>query len=294
MPNHALNDTHIASQAIFIDSNDATLSISDAEKIFYLNSPIIAPAGVRILIGLTNLTIPNSIYNFNSSNNQITFTQGTTQVVTIPAGNYSASSLVDALNTAITLSITVSFDEDQADFSFTGGSAFTIDSATMSRQLGLKDQLPTASGTTYTATQVCDFAGATNLYVRIRNVSLNNLDSRGKTSNIIASIVNNVNYGDYIFYTPPEVLYFMINEQQLSHIDLELTDQEGNVVDLNGSSFNMTLSVHFVRQREMSVSSNRILAEIQNREIEEEAKATTEAKGTAEAQGEANPKQETK
>jgi hypothetical protein len=60
------------------------------------------------------------------------------------------------------LDITVSFDEDQADFSFTGGSAFTIDSATMSRQLGLKDQLPTASGTTYTAlTQVCDFAGAT-------------------------------------------------------------------------------------------------------------------------------------
>jgi len=289
MPNHALNDTHIASQAIFIDSNDATLSISDAEKIFYLNSPIIAPAGVRILIGLTNLTIPNTIYNFNSSNNQISFTQSaTTQVVTIPAGNYSASTLVDALNTAITLSITVSFDEDQADFSFTGGSAFTIDSATMSRQLGLKDQLPTSSGTSYTALTVCDFAGATQLYVRLRNVSLNNLDSRGKVSNIIASIVNNVNYGDYIFYTPPEVLYFQINEQQLSHIDLELTDQEGNVIDLNGSSFNLTLSVHFVRQRETNISTNRVLAEIQNREIEEEAKATTEAKG------EANPKQETK
>ena len=291
MPNHALNDTHIASQAIFIDSNDATLSISDAEKIFYLNSPIIAPAGVRILIGLTNLTIPNTIYNFNSSNNQISFTQSaTTQVVTIPVGNYSASTLVDALNTAITLNITVSFDEDQADFTFTGTSAFTIDSASMSRQLGLKDQLPTSSGTSYTALTVCDFAGATQLYVRLRNVSLNNLDSRGKVSNIIASIVNNVNYGDYIFYTPPEVLYFMINEQQLSHIDLELTDQEGNVIDLNGSSFNLTLSVHFVRQRETNIATNRVLAEIQNREIEEEAKA----KGTAEAQGEANPKQETK
>jgi hypothetical protein len=105
MPNHALNDTHIASQAIFIDSNDATLSISDAEKIFYLNSPIIAPAGVRILIGLTNLTIPNTVYIILIlANNQITFTQsGSTQVVTITAGNYSASSLVDALNTAITL-----------------------------------------------------------------------------------------------------------------------------------------------------------------------------------------------
>lgn len=276
MPNHSLNDSHMPSQAIYLDSNDATLSISDAEKIFYLNSPIIADAGIRILIGLTNLTIPNSIFNFTTNNNTITFTQGSTQAVSVSVGNYSASTLVTALNTAITaagLNITVSFDEENALFTFTGGSAFTIDSATMSRQLGLNNQLPTASGTTYTATQVCDFAGATNLYIRIRNVSMNNLDSRGKTSNIIASIVNNVNYGDYIFYTPPEVLYFMINEQQLSHIDIEITDQEGNIINLNGATFNLTLSVHFVVQRETNTPTNRVLGEIQRQEIEAESQA---------------------
>lgn len=275
MPNHTLNDTHMPSQAIYLDSNDALVSISDAEKIFYLNSPVIADVGLRMLIGLTNLTIPNTIYNFTTSNNSITFTQGTTQVVSVSAGNYSASTLTDSLNTAITtagLSITVSFDEENALFTFTGGSAFTIDSATMTRQLGLREQLPTASATTYTATQVCDFAGATNLYVRIRNVSMNNLDSRGKTSNIIASIVNNVNYGDYIFYTPPEVLYFQINEQQLSHIDIEITDQEGNIIDLNGATFNLTLSVHFVRQRETTIATNKVLGEIQRQEIEDETK----------------------
>lgn len=283
MPTHSLNDSHMPSQAIYLDSNDALISISDSEKIFYLNSPIIADAGIRILVGLTNLTIPNTIYNFNSSNNSITFTQGTTVTVTVSVGNYSASSLTTALNTAIAAagkSITVSFDEENAVFTFTGGSAFTIDSATMFRQLGLKDQLPTASGTTYTATQVCDFAGATNLYIRIRNLSINNLDSRGKTSNIIASIVNNVNYGDYIFYTPPEVLYFQINEQQLSHIDIEITDQEGNLIQLNGASFNMTLSVHFVKQRETTIATNRVLGEIQRKEIENETAA--------------KPKQETK
>ncbi len=271
MPNHSLNDSHMPSQAIYLDSNDALISISDAEKIFYLNSPVIADAGIRILIGLTNLTIPNTIYNFNSSNNSITFTQGSTVTVTVTVGNYSASTLTTALNTAIAAagkSITVSFDEENALFTFTGSSAFTIDSATMFRQLGLKDQLPTASATTYTATQVCDFAGATNLYVRIRNVSMNNLDSRGATSNIIASIVNDVNYGDYIFYSPPEVLYFQINEQQLSHIDIEITDQESNLIQLNGASFNVTLSVHFVKQREMIIATNRVLGEIQRQEIE--------------------------
>jgi hypothetical protein len=278
MPTHNLNDSHMPSQAIYLDSNDALVSISDAEKIFYLNSPVIADAGIRILIGLTNLTLANTIYNFNSSNNSITFTQGgSTVTVSVTAGNYSASTLTTALNAAITaaagLSITVTFNEENANFTF-AGAAFTIDSATMSRQLGLKDQLPTASGTSYTATQVCDFAGATNLYIRIRNVSMNNLDSRGKTSNIIASIINSANYGDYIFYAPPEVLYFQINEQQLSHIDIEITDQEGNVVSLNGSAFNMTLSVHFVRQRETTIATNKVLGEIQRQEIEIEAESS--------------------
>ena len=275
MPNHFLNDSHMPSLAIYLASDDALVSISDSEKIFYLNSPVIAEPGIRILIGLTNLTIPNTIYNFNSSNNSITFTQGTTETVSVTIGNYSATTLTDALNAAITavgLSITVSFDEENALFTFTG-SAFSIDSATMFRQLGLKDQLPTASGTTYTATQVCDFAGATNLYIRIRNVSMNNLDSRGKTSNIIASVVVNTNYGEYVFFQPAEILYFMINEQQLSHIDIEITDQEGSIVALNGSSFNMTLSVHFVRQRETNIATNRVLSEIQRQEIEAQAEA---------------------
>lgn len=292
MPNHSLNDSHIPSQAIFLDSNDALVSISDAEKIFYLNTPIIADAGIRILVGLNNLTIPNTIYNLNSSsnNNSITFTQGSTVTVSISSGNYSASTLKDALNTAISaagLNITVTFDEENAVFTFTGTSAFTIDSATMSRQLGLKEQLPTSSSTSYTATRVCDLAGATNLYIRIRNLSLGgNLDSRGNTTSIIASIVVNVNYGDYIFFSSPDILYFMISENKLSHLDIEITDQEGNVVDLNGSSFNMTLSVHFVRHREVNIDTNRILGELQNREIEAEKQAQNEAQD--------KPKQEAK
>jgi hypothetical protein len=36
MPSHALNDTDLASLSIFLHSNDAVISISDAEKIFYL------------------------------------------------------------------------------------------------------------------------------------------------------------------------------------------------------------------------------------------------------------------
>jgi hypothetical protein len=262
MPSHALNDTDLASLSIFLHSNDAVISISDAEKIFYLKESVFAPPGYRIIVGLTNLTMPNSMYNIVDGKNTITIND---TEYTITAGNYSAEGLKDALNTALSGVATCAFDDVDSNFSFTFDSGSgTINSSTMERQLGLRQQLPVAVSGTYTATGICDLGGVTNIYIRVRNLTMNNLDSRGKTSNIIASIVNNTNYGGYIFFVPPEVLYYQINETSISHLDIELTDQEGNVIDLNGADFNLTLTIHYVKQRESSFK-NSLLREIKEK-----------------------------
>lgn len=258
MPSHTLNDSHISSQSIFLHSNDAVVSISDAEKIFYLQEAIQAPAGYRLVIGLTNLTMPNSMYNIVDGKNTITINSTD---YTITAGNYSADDLVTALNTQITAIGSVSFDDIDNVFTFTFHSSAVINASTMERQLGLTGQLPTSSLTSYTATNICDLGGTTNIYIRIRNLTMNNLDSRGRTNNIIASIVNNTNYGGYIFFQPPEILYYQITEQTIGHLDVELTDQEGELIDLNGANFNITLTVHYVKQRE-GVFRNTLLKEI--------------------------------
>lgn len=259
MPSHTLNDSHISSQSIFLHSNDAVVSISDAEKIFYLQEAIQAPAGYRLVVGLTNLTMPNSMYNIVDGKNTITIDS---TEYTITAGNYSAEDLVTAINTQITAIGSVSFDDIDNNFTFTFSSPLIINSTTMERPLGLAGQLPLESAvSSYTATNICDLGGTTNIYIRIRNLTMNNLDSRGRTNNIIASIVNNTNYGGYIFFVPPEVLYYQITEQTIGHLDIELTDQEGELVNLNGANFNITLTVHYVKQRE-GVFRNTLLREI--------------------------------
>lgn len=250
MPNHHLNDTELSSQSIFLHSNDAVVSISSAEKIFYLQESITAPAGYRLLIGLTNLTMPNTMYNVTDNNNTITINGNST---TIPNGNYSADSLATKIQDTLAEVSTCSFDPENNVFSFTFTGSYVFNSSTMERQLGLRNQLPTTAVSSYTATDVCDLGGITNIYIRLRNLTMNNLDSRGKTSNIVASIVNNTNYGGYIFYVPPEVLYYMINENNVSHLDIELSDQEGNLIDLNGADFNMTFTIHYVKQRESTI-----------------------------------------
>jgi hypothetical protein len=277
MPSHNLNDTDIASQTVFLHSNDAIVSISDAEKIFYLNQSIIAPAGTRLLVGLTNMTFPNTIYNITDESNSITIS-GTEY--TIEPGNYSASKLETSLSAAITSIGSVTFDTQNNVFKFTFSEAQTIQSSTMERQLGLKGQLPTGSSTSHTANNICDLGGATNIYVRIRNITINNLDSRGRTSNIIASIVNNCNFGSYIFYVPPEVLYYQIAENTISHLDIELTDQEGKLLDLNGADYNITLTFHYVKQRESSVRAS-LLKQIKNQYEGEEKTENEENKNVA-------------
>lgn len=261
MPSHTLNDTEMASLSIFINSNDAVISISDAEKIFYLQESINAPPGYRLIIGLTNLTMPNAMYNITDNNNSITINGVTT---TIPNGNYSADDLATQISTASAEVTSCTFEPNNNVFSFNLAGSYVINSSTMERQLGLRKQLPTSAGTSYTASGICDLGGVTNIYIRIRNITMNNLDSRGKTSNIIASIVNNTNYGGYIFFVPPEVLYYQINESALSHLDVELTDQEGNIIDLNGADFNLTLTIHYVKQRE-STFKNSLLREIKEK-----------------------------
>jgi hypothetical protein len=255
MPSHVLNDTEMTSQSIFLHSTDAVISISSAEKVFYLDQSISAPPGYRILVGLTNLTVPNTMYNVTATTNTITLASvpDDTNYI-IPNGNYTGETLKDAINTALGSVGTCAFSDENNVFSFTFASAETVVSSTMERQLGLTGQLPMPSpATTLAANSVCDLGGVTNIYIRIRNLTMNNLDSRGKTSNIIASIVNNTNYGGYIFYVPPEVLYYQVVESTINHLDFELTDQEGDVLDLNGASFNITLTCHFVKQRDAHV-----------------------------------------
>ena len=98
MPSHILNNSDKSSQSIFIHSEDSIVNISGSDRIYYFNEAVVAPVGCRILIGFTNMVIPNAIYNVNSTSNTIIIS-GVTYTITV--GNYNASDLATAINTQI-------------------------------------------------------------------------------------------------------------------------------------------------------------------------------------------------
>lgn len=246
MVNHALNNTNMHSINIYLNSDKATVSLSDAHKIFILSNPIFAESSnIKLLVGLTSFTCPNSIYNIiDGINNSITIDS---VEYTIAEGNYDVDTLTTALNAVV--SQTFVFNEGDNNFTISSGSSFTINSSTMNKVLGFSDDLP-FTGTSLTGSHIVDLAGTTNLNLQIKNLSMNNLDSSGGFSNIIASINNTVNYGDYIFFNPSEVLYHGIHDKNIKLLEIKLIDQNEEEINLNGASFQLVLTIHYTYIRE--------------------------------------------
>ena len=264
--NHILNDTYMGSINLYLKSQEASFSISDAHKVFYLNNPILPPSNIKILLGLTNFECPNSMYNINSTNNSLTVEAlGLYTVsITIPVGNYDADSFATIIsqllaaeysNLGDTLIVCI-FNTDNYIFTFSANNSFSITETTADVELGLIDQTPTTEGLTYVAENVCNLAGISGIFVKIKNLGFNNLNSYGDITNTIARCDANVNFGEYIFYNPTEVLYFGINDKSIQYLDIQLTDDEGNEIELNGGRWSVVLTCHFSYIKDAIIPQN--------------------------------------
>jgi hypothetical protein len=262
---HILNDSYIGSKNIYLKSQEASISISDAHKIFYLNNPITPPSNIRIMLGCHNFECPNSLYNINTTNNILNVSaEGNDVSITIPVGNYDSDTFAVKItqllageydNLGDTL-IVCEFNNDNYIFEFSSNNPFSIISTTADVELGLLGQTPTPLGSNYICENVCNLAGISGIFIKIKNLGFNNLDSYGDITNTIARCDVNVNFGEYIFYSPAEVLYFAINDKNIQYLEVQLTDDEGNEIQLNGGRWSLVLSAHFSYEKEVKLPSN--------------------------------------
>lgn len=259
-------DTPYGSVSIFLQSSKASVSLSDANKTFFLENPISPPPNTRILMVLSEFEMPNTVYNINSDvNNKISFTTASgTATITLTSGNYDDEGLIDDLNTALSDSgvvatlggtIVVSVSNTTYKYTFTSDVAFSIitttnNPTTLLKEMGLTNQLPTASATSYTATLIGDLGGLANIYIRT-NFGVGNLDSRGESDGLIAKVNVDVPFGDYIYYEPSTTIEHLLTDRQIREITIKLEDVNENELVLNGVEFSLTFSVHFQYQREM-------------------------------------------
>jgi hypothetical protein len=234
-------DTGDRNTSLYPNSNNCVISLSQAYS-------------VKELI-IESISIPFSYYTINSSNYNLEFfVFPTTYNINIPFGNYSgpqlASQIQSLMNTVHPAPpFSVSYNANNYKFTFSNTINFTL------VPTGVFSVLPTLgfltslnySGTSLTSTNVANLTGPNQLYIssvaltpfKVPKAILN----KGQ-SNVFAIIP--------VLVLPSEIISYIPNQSTgayfdtpiiLKDIDLRLHDKAGNLIDLNGLDFILSLLI---------------------------------------------------
>ena len=284
---YQLSSNALSSKILYIDSRDAdgylATKISGTETIdltsyfnYVLKENIEVPLNQRALISLNSATIPYSFYNIRDGvNDKVKMTLGgTTTEITIPTGNYNATTLADFVSQefvdeweGIISSMTMEFNEDTQKYDFTiiasleytepNGFDFQDETRDAHNELGFRPEFvsfvitPDGDNFKYTISSqnVVDINGSIHgVYIRTNLVSKGTLDSQSKTfSNILARIPINVQSGGIIFAVPSNSTHkSLVDIRSINQLTIRLTDERNRILDLNGLHFQLAISIDFV------------------------------------------------
>ena len=283
-----LRANDVVRHIVNIDSRfrDPVQGSTAAEFYFTLMSPV----RNVLRISITSIEFPNNYPFFTPLRQNVTLrvwyrvspTEGRFADLVIPAGNYTAGDMVDALNAAATagalpagMNLTVTFSEITGKFTFTATRYFGLDTTAggynrrfdygLGYFLGLtrglhrspsvapfvvvSDQCASFQGDNYLLLQVNDFACVTQTVATNDSTWLPS--GRSKEEIVaLAKIVlrepkNYMTFDDYAGQHVKEVVF--PSPVDLSRLRIRVVDPYGEVVDMCSSQFSFSLEVLEIR-----------------------------------------------
>lgn len=202
------------------------------------------------------MTIPKSYYNIRDGYNTFVLDEiNNIATITIPAANYSRSSLKTTLQGLLnssspngwTYTITIPGatvgDTGKYTFTVSGNSGIQpkfIFTTKMTKQLGFGDNsINEFSGSSLTSTYVIYLQSETVMYLH-SDICANNGD------NILQECyaVNDQTFSNISWVCPDVMSYSKVITSKSSIINFYLTDEEDNPIDINGTDFHFTLMLY--------------------------------------------------
>ena len=241
--------------------NSSFLRISSAERINQ-NDPV-SNFTVSIgndanlqkvsMIAVKEVTIPNSQYNIRANYNNVLYLSS--GVFILPGGQYSASSLINALND---LQSNVEFSQDPLTYKIEviSGSGSTIINGPYSviKQMGGENlyDIPLTSAKS-TFSKLPDLTGSRNFYVSSNILSDGNsmISPTLPKMGVIVVVPNTSNFGSISYYNSNEQkldeIYYpsQIHGKNITSIDLQLRNLDASFVDLNGLDWSILIKVYY-------------------------------------------------
>ena len=243
--------------SVHIDSSDKTSGTNEDFSIT-LDSELKNIKRVEV----TDIIIPNTMYAVNSTNNTITFLGPgpgfTSYDAVVDPGNYeNPTTLITEMKAKMIAQLAgfdIDFSATTGKFTFTN-SANDFDlqlSSTISNTIGLSANSGniTAGGAGFVCQNIANLSGINNIHVKsdaLVQYSMNKPKVNDSSENLLLRLP--VIGAKYTYLSKIDMIGKYVlrytEAQTFSSIDLELSDKDNNVLDLNGDNLSWSISLIF-------------------------------------------------
>lgn len=210
---------------------------------------IILPRSKLMYVSIQSASIPYSFYNVDGFNDTLVYSVngGSNIVITIPQGNYNTTSLRNYLITAMT-GFTISYSSLNNTFTFTHSTNdFSFKSSSTCMEIfGFEENIAHDSvSKILTSTSCINLFTIRNIYIQSNNLILSNINNATpNNSSILCSIpLTTGQFSIVTYFNANNVKSRIDSLRNFSSLHISLTDQDGDILDLNGCHFSLTLQI---------------------------------------------------
>jgi hypothetical protein len=200
-------------------------------------------------VSVQSASIPYSFYNVDGFIDNLVYPlgAGSNIVITIPQGNYNTTSLRTYLLSVMT-GFTITYSSLKNTYTFTHSTSdFTFKtSSTCMEILGFEENVQhTSTGKVLTSTCCINLFTIRNIYIQSSNLMLSNINNATPNNScILCSIPLTTGQFSIVNYFNTNNVQSRIDSlRNFSALNISLTDQDGDILDLNGCHFSLTLQI---------------------------------------------------
>ena len=215
-------------------------------------------------ISVHSVDMTNSFYNVNELNNKIDIRitivssgNETNSTITIPIGNYSASTFAIQFN-ALLLAGTgkagiLAIDRNNGLYSLSPhANTYTITILPTSTAYGVLGLTPNTTpvftfGSPNLFNKGCNFLGITHLNIFSKALVSDNIDSKSKSQNNLISVIPVIAPSYSIITYESRNEESILRNKNIGDIDIIITGNDGVLANFNFIEWNITFSIHSYR-----------------------------------------------
>ena len=243
------------SRMMYLDSFDATqLTQFTSHYTYSFKDAVETSDGEGMLVSLSSASIPYSFYNIREGVNDRLYYEDT--FVTIPEGNYNATTLGTEIQSALSsagISMEIQYHRTRQKYKFKCTShtlTLKFPENSLMFEIGFDSSDTLLTQTEWKeAPNVADLNGSVHaIYIRTNLATRSVMESQtGGVSDILAKIDINTDPGGVITLEPQQVSHeALIHTAGVKSVEIRITDERNRLLNLNGLHSQIGLRFRFV------------------------------------------------